>query len=114
MITTATTCPWCHDRHDATALCARAQRGLTRRSFLFLTGAGVVGALLAPAADGVAMAFEPGRFYKAPRVGQLVAEAWNAAIGPGPADHCFVAVSDRHFARLMAEQLRARLPKGER
>lgn len=42
------TCHWCGDQHGLTALCQRAQRGLTRRSFCFLFGAGVAGAMLAP------------------------------------------------------------------
>jgi len=44
------TCQWCGDRHGVDQLCQRAQRGLTRRSFCFLFGAGVAGALVAGAA----------------------------------------------------------------
>lgn len=34
-------CRWCGEPHDTTRLCQKAQRGLTRRSFCFLFGAGV-------------------------------------------------------------------------
>jgi hypothetical protein len=40
------TCQWCGDRHGVDQLCQRAQRGMTRRSFCFLFGAGVAGAML--------------------------------------------------------------------
>jgi hypothetical protein len=110
--TAAPTCPWCHDRHDLTALCQRAQRGMSRRSFLFLTATGVAGALLAPAPAWPFQEYGASFTVEEPRIGQLVAEAWNAVIGDGPADNIFV---DRHFARLMAEQLHARIdPKGKR
>ena len=33
-------CYWCGDQHARDQLCQRAQRGLTRRSFCFLFGAG--------------------------------------------------------------------------
>jgi hypothetical protein len=36
-----TTCRWCGGAHTVDQLCARAQRGMTRRSFCFLFGAGV-------------------------------------------------------------------------
>lgn len=36
-------CEWCGDRHGADKLCQRAQRGMTRRSFCFLFGAGIAG-----------------------------------------------------------------------
>jgi len=38
------TCQWCGDCHGPDRLCARAERGLTRRSFLFLFGAGLAAA----------------------------------------------------------------------
>lgn len=41
-----TVCNWCGDRHSIDQLCQRAQRGMTRRSFCFLFGAGIVGAML--------------------------------------------------------------------
>lgn len=41
-------CSWCGDRHTNDRLCQRAQRGLTRRSFCFLFGAGVTGLALSP------------------------------------------------------------------
>lgn len=34
-------CQWCGESHDVNRLCERAQRGMTRRSFCFLFGAGV-------------------------------------------------------------------------
>jgi hypothetical protein len=43
------TCQWCGDRHGADQLCQRAQRGMTRRSFFGLFGAGVAGAVVASA-----------------------------------------------------------------
>lgn len=45
-----TTCQWCGDRHGVDQLCQRAQRGMTRRSFCFMFGAGVAGAMVAAAA----------------------------------------------------------------
>ncbi|MGE3845136.1 MAG: hypothetical protein AB7I50_26550, partial [Vicinamibacterales bacterium] len=39
-------CPWCGDTHRTDQLCQRAQHGMTRRSFCFLFGAGVAGAVL--------------------------------------------------------------------
>ncbi len=39
-------CHWCGDEHRSDQLCQRAQRGMTRRSFCFLFGAGVAGAML--------------------------------------------------------------------
>jgi hypothetical protein len=42
-----TTCSCCGDRHGVDQLCARAQRGMTRRSFCFLFGAGVAGLAIA-------------------------------------------------------------------
>ena len=41
------TCQWCGELHGADQLCQRAQRGMTRRSFCFLFGAGVAGLALA-------------------------------------------------------------------
>lgn len=41
------TCHWCGDHHGADQLCQRAQRGMTRRSFFHLFGAGVAGAMIA-------------------------------------------------------------------
>ena len=41
-------CEWCGDTHRSDQLCQRAQRGMTRRSFCFLFGAGVAGLALAP------------------------------------------------------------------
>lgn len=41
------TCQWCGDRHGVDQLCAKAQRGMTRRSFCFLFGAGIAGLTLA-------------------------------------------------------------------
>lgn len=43
------TCRWCGGRHALDQLCQRAQRGMTRRSFCFLFGAGVAGLALSPA-----------------------------------------------------------------
>lgn len=34
-------CRWCGEPHDTKRLCQQTQRGLTRRSFCFLFGAGV-------------------------------------------------------------------------
>lgn len=42
-----TTCQWCGDTHRSDQLC---RRGMTRRSFCFLFGAGVAGLALAKAA----------------------------------------------------------------
>jgi hypothetical protein len=42
-------CQWCGETHGPDRLCARAQRGMTRRSFCFLFGAGIAAAVLAPA-----------------------------------------------------------------
>src|SRR5687768_556440 len=41
-----TRCQWCGDNHDVDKLCQKAQTGMTRRSFCFLFGAGIVGAAL--------------------------------------------------------------------
>jgi len=38
-------CQWCGDNHGVDQLCRRAQRGMTRRSFCFLFGAGVAGVM---------------------------------------------------------------------
>lgn len=35
------TCRWCGDDHPADRLCEKAERGMTRRSFCFLFGAGL-------------------------------------------------------------------------
>lgn len=43
-----TLCPWCGDQHPADKLCSRAQRGMTRRAFCFLFGAGTAAALALP------------------------------------------------------------------
>jgi hypothetical protein len=43
------TCHWCGDDHRSDQLCQRAQRGLTRRSFFGLFGAGVAGVVVASA-----------------------------------------------------------------
>lgn len=40
------TCQWCGDTHPVGRLCGAGQRGMTRRSFFFLAGAAVVGAML--------------------------------------------------------------------
>ena len=48
---TMNTCNWCGDTHRSDQLCQRAQRGMTRRSFCFLFGAGIAGAALAPSLD---------------------------------------------------------------
>ena len=39
-------CEWCGDDHPVDRLCQRAQRGMTRRSFLWLFGAGVATGLV--------------------------------------------------------------------
>lgn len=44
-------CHWCGDEHGVDQLCQRAQRGMTRRSFCFLFGAGIVGYALPPQED---------------------------------------------------------------
>lgn len=44
-------CHWCGEKHDTDQLCQRAQRGMTRRSFCFLFGAGIAGAMLPSAPD---------------------------------------------------------------
>jgi hypothetical protein len=36
-------CDWCGDAHGPERLCGRAHKALTRRSFCFLFGAGMVG-----------------------------------------------------------------------
>jgi hypothetical protein len=41
----ADVCRWCGEAHDVDRLCQRAQRGMTRRSFCFLFGAGVAAGL---------------------------------------------------------------------
>lgn len=41
-------CRWCGDDHGVDKLCQRAQRGMTRRSFFGLLGAGAAGLVLAP------------------------------------------------------------------
>ena len=51
-----TNCDWCGDTHDPTDLCQRAQRAVTRRSFCFLFGAGIVGAI---AARAIQWPFDP-------------------------------------------------------
>lgn len=40
------TCSFCDESHATDRLCQRAQRGMTRRSFLFLFGSGVAAATL--------------------------------------------------------------------
>lgn len=46
-----TNCQWCGDEHGVDQLCQRAKRGMTRRSFCFLFGAGIAAtALLGSAA----------------------------------------------------------------
>lgn len=40
------TCHWCGDTHGTDQLCQRAERGMTRRSFCFLFGAGIAGLAL--------------------------------------------------------------------
>lgn len=47
------TCHWCGDRHGADQLCQRAKRGMTRRSFCFLFGAGIAGLALPAPPDPV-------------------------------------------------------------
>lgn len=44
-------CEWCGEEHGVDRLCHRAQRGMTRRSFCFLFGAGIIGAAVAANAD---------------------------------------------------------------
>ena len=46
------TCDWCGHDHDVRAICAQrpASRGVSRRSFIALIGAGVAGLALAPSA----------------------------------------------------------------
>ena len=48
-------CPWCGERHASDRLC---QRGLTRRSFCFLFGAGIAAAALPGRAGPVALPFD--------------------------------------------------------
>lgn len=40
-------CHWCGERHGVDQLCQRAQRGMTRRSFGFLFGAGLAASMMA-------------------------------------------------------------------
>jgi len=39
-------CPWCGESHPVDQLCQRGQQGLTRRSFCFLFGSGLVAVAL--------------------------------------------------------------------
>ena len=43
-----TLCQWCGDDHPIDKLCGRAQKGMTRRAFCFLFGAGAAAALALP------------------------------------------------------------------
>jgi hypothetical protein len=82
---------------------------MTRRSFLFLAGAGTAGLLVAPPSLVVVEPWEvPQMVYHHghPSFGMLVAEAWNKAIGERPEDNLF---SDRAFGRAMRTIMRARL-----
>ena len=46
-------CDWCGDTHRSDPLCQRAQRGMTRRSFCFLFGAGLAAAAISTTAAPV-------------------------------------------------------------
>ena len=83
------TCAWCGDDHGVDALCARAQRGLTRRSFIFLSSAAIVGAMMpAPATELVQMVYHPPHGNRH-LIGQIVAEEWNRIIAGRLADNIF-------------------------
>lgn len=107
-------CRWCGDQHPVEALCTRARRGLSRRSFLFLGGAAAVGFVLQPeiviAQPQTAWQFSvvEGSFSAvSPNIGQLVADAWNKVIGEAPNDNIF----NNGFRELMRAELSKELLK---
>lgn len=97
-------CEYCGVVHPVTALCTSAPRGrgMSRRSFLFLAGAGTAGLLLAPsiAAPQEVTAWQMS--VNRCNVGQLVAEAWNNLIQP-PGDNAF---EQRYFAVAMSREMK--------
>lgn len=102
------TCHWCGDDHGVEQLCGRGQRAMTRRSFLFLAGAGTAGLLIAPPSLVVVEPWEvPSMVYHHGRhnIGQVVAEAWIKAVGQRPEDNIF---SRSTFRLAIAEGLRKR------
>lgn len=66
------TCNWCGDQHGADQLCQRAQLGMTRRSFCFLFGAGIVGATL----GGETQVAQIARIFHVP-TRLITAHEWN-------------------------------------
>ena len=96
--------------HDVTALCQRAQRGLTRRSFLFLSATGVAGLVIAPSLPSFPHQEFVGQFTTQgpnPNIGMIVAEAWNKIISEQLRDNIFDSSS--FFRRAMRDELKARL-----
>lgn len=104
------TCKWCGDEHGVEQLCQRAQRGMTRRSFLFLTAAGVAGTIIAPTLAETLQFTHT--VYPPPsgvnvNLGQMVAETWNRIIGDSPGDNLFV--EKKLFAKLFADDIKRKL-----
>jgi hypothetical protein len=84
---------------------------MSRRSFLFLAGAGTAGLLLAPSLPAIAapeevqiwqMSVEGApRVVPVPNIGQIVAEAWNRIVQE-PADNPF----DFNFERALSTEMK--------
>src|SRR5262245_25319546 len=84
-------CDWCGHPHPLAALCTKRplSRGVTRRSFIALFSAGIVGALAAPSLPDVKeyLYLHEGALHRAPldldAFARLVNGVWVSKVWPG-------------------------------
>jgi hypothetical protein len=76
-------CEWCGEPHDQKALCTKAPGRLTRRSFIFLAGAGAVGlALVGPQGAAASPYRVPGAKYDFVKLGDVILKAQMWGVTP--------------------------------
>jgi hypothetical protein len=104
MIEHAHVCEWCGEPHDVGALCTSARPRMSRRSFLFLAGAGTAALVVAPSLPDLLAFGQVPQAGVNQNLGWLVAEAWNKVMGDGEPLGSNVFL-DQNFVRLMRDEL---------
>jgi hypothetical protein len=85
IVSRVTGCEWCGHPHPPSELCSERPlaRGVTRRSFLALFGAGIAGLALGPQLPLTATAPIDLKIMQLDRFGQLTERVWIERVWPG-------------------------------